>query len=179
MLPAMIDRRSKSNPVAKKVSNPKQNRRAPEIDVAKMIKGRSNALSNKAPIMANAAMTNGRIIVALDPTGINQLKVLKRANPVETPPIAPNPRRNQRHRHPDSKIPTTPKTRTPIPRIRSKFAPKLWACKCTLIRIMYPKRTKRINPVAPITKRKSLIPKKLRTNPKAKQITAHKPVNGV
>ena len=123
MVPESIDNIIKSNPVATKASNPKQNNNAPEIEVAKMINGRSNNFKRNAPVIASIPKTNG----------LSQTKVfgrikdneLNKTRPKLIPPSAPNPIKIQRQRNPESKAPITPKDNIPIPITLSKLFPKL------------------------------------------------------
>lgn len=129
-LPVRIAKMSKSNPVAIKASKPKEKSRAPVIEVAKMIKGRSNLLRRKAPIIADNPMTTGRIQIGKE----EEFNPLKTAKVKLTPPNAPTPNKTHFQIQPDIKAPTTPAANIPTPMTRSKLPPKLWACRWILMR---------------------------------------------
>lgn len=123
MLPERIAKIIKSNPVATNASNPKQNNKAPEIEVAKMIKGRSNSFKRKAPIIANIPKTNG--LNQINVFGSIEENELNKPSPKLIPPNAPSPNKIQRHRNPERSAPRTPNDNIPIPITLSKLFPNL------------------------------------------------------
>ncbi len=122
IVPEIMERIIKSNPVAKNESNPKEKRREPRMAVEKMIKGRSKLFKSKAPMRAKAPSNTGLIQVGTD---VIVAVILKMVNPKLMPEKAPNPNKIHFHKHPDNPAPISPNAPVPINMIRSKLPLKL------------------------------------------------------